>query len=131
MAKKPKRRQSRLHWYYQSEWWRSRRLVHLEKFPTCFICDTKARLHVHHRLYTTLGAERDDDLVTLCKTHHTQVEEGVSAGQWDRFFGHFDLAQAIASGVFPPKRKKRKNRGLTGSRHRGRTKRRESKRRRT
>lgn len=121
MAKK-RRKKSKLDWYYRAEWWRARRLIHLKDHPTCFICGTKAQLQVHHRLYTTLGAERDDDLVTLCKTHHTQVEEGVSAGQWDRFFGHFDLAQAIASGVFPPKRKKRKNRGLTRRRPRVRTK---------
>lgn len=62
--------------YLKTKHWRARRLEILERDNhQCQACGDTKSLHVHHKRYNHLWAERDDDLITLCEechrtTHH-------------------------------------------------------------
>lgn len=57
--------------YLESEWWKWRRVkaLRLANFK-CNRCASSENLHVHHRTYKNLGAEKDRDLEVLCKDCH-------------------------------------------------------------
>lgn len=63
--------------YLLSPWWRKRRRVFLRKPGNrrCSACDSSLGLEVHHLNYDHLGAERDDDLKTLCRPCHEAVTD--------------------------------------------------------
>jgi hypothetical protein len=61
--------------YLQSDWWRARRLVALDRAGhRCQLCDktTATQVDVHHRSYERLGAEREEDLIVLCRPCHAR-----------------------------------------------------------
>ena len=61
--------------YLYGRWWTNRKKKHYQKKKNrrCFICHDLTELQVHHRTYTTLGEERDRDLITLCRKHHEEI----------------------------------------------------------
>ncbi|MDB5638420.1 MAG: cyclohydrolase [Bradyrhizobium sp.] len=44
---------------------------------TCNAGRSEAVLHVHHRTYVRLGAERQDDLTTLCVECHVAITDSI------------------------------------------------------
>ncbi len=53
--------------------WPEVRYTHLQLSPTCYICGTNKKLHVHHKIpfHINPSLELDsDNLMTLCATHH-------------------------------------------------------------
>ena len=42
----------------------------------CQLCNSKGRLHVHHRTYDRIGHERYDDLIVLCEVCHSHFHSG-------------------------------------------------------
>lgn len=60
--------------YIQTEAWRDQRMKILRRDNfQCVCCGTAKNLHVHHITYENLGAEEEDDLVTLCADCHARV----------------------------------------------------------
>lgn len=66
--------------YLQSKHWKERRRKQLGLSPSCYACGCKGGLQVHHRTYARLGAERDDDLVTMCRDCHMDMHEKLEQG---------------------------------------------------
>lgn len=57
--------------YLKSKWWKTRRLVALDKADNkCSQCNSTIHLSVHHLNYTRLNKEKDEDLVVLCRDCH-------------------------------------------------------------
>ena len=57
--------------YLQSQEWKIRRNMALVAFDhRCAVCNSDARLEVHHRTYERLGYELPGDLVVLCADCH-------------------------------------------------------------
>jgi hypothetical protein len=61
--------------YLRTEHWKQVRLQALEYADySCQVCNRAGEVHVHHRTYDRLGAERPADLTVLCarchETHH-------------------------------------------------------------
>ena len=57
--------------YIQSDAWKMRRQRALALAENhCQVCNSPARLEVHHNTYERLGHERDADLVVLCHDCH-------------------------------------------------------------
>jgi hypothetical protein len=62
--------------YLQSDEWKAKRKQKLEAVNyQCEKCGTAKNIEVHHLNYDRLGFEKLEDLVVLCKTHHTTVHE--------------------------------------------------------
>lgn len=63
--------------YLNSEAWQRTRKCHLLTYPECRACGTTEDVVVHHLRYRgKLGvAERPGDLMTLCRTHHTDFHK--------------------------------------------------------
>lgn len=58
--------------YIKSDGWKIRRQRALALAENrCQVCNSPARLQVHHRTYERLGHERDADLIVLCHDCHT------------------------------------------------------------
>ncbi len=62
--------------YLKSPHWKETKSRFLSgQIRQCAICKEKRWLDVHHRIYKTLGCERGEDLVILCRKHHTELHE--------------------------------------------------------
>lgn len=71
--------------YMDSEAWRTRReqwhahyLATRRRPPSCAVCGAPWSLvgdDLHHASYARLGRERDDDLIPMCRAHHTALHE--------------------------------------------------------
>ena len=48
---------------------------HKGRYPSCWICQTRAALEAHHLTYERVGREEDGDRVSLCRTHHQKVHD--------------------------------------------------------
>jgi 5-methylcytosine-specific restriction endonuclease McrA len=59
--------------YLRSSHWRQRRQAILIRDVVCRACGSSVNLQVHHLSYERLGAERDEDLVTLCRDCHRRT----------------------------------------------------------
>lgn len=61
--------------YIHSQVWRKRRKQWYQKNPDacCFICGKNRQLILHHITYIRIGNELDQDLISLCYTHHARV----------------------------------------------------------
>jgi 5-methylcytosine-specific restriction endonuclease McrA len=69
-------RREKLAWYYRQPYWRKIRLDALRRDGyRCRICGTGGALDVHHLTYARLGAERLEDLMTLCRACHDAEHE--------------------------------------------------------
>jgi hypothetical protein len=76
-------RRGRYATYIDSAEWRARRDTWRDEWvdrygiePVCLVCGGRWTLHhgdLHHRSYDRLGAERFDDLVPLCRAHHSEL----------------------------------------------------------
>lgn len=66
-------------YYINSPAWRQvRDRYWASKLPkSCYVCDAPRRpgMHLHHRTYKNLGAERLMDLVPVCPTCHDHIHE--------------------------------------------------------
>jgi 5-methylcytosine-specific restriction endonuclease McrA len=61
--------------YLESPQWQTRRRAAFERARNaCTLCPETRALEVHHRTYSHIGNERDEDLVVLCywchRKHH-------------------------------------------------------------
>lgn len=57
--------------YINSEAWITRKdSFFATRERVCVGCDSRQNIHVHHMTYERLGAEKDEDLVVLCKECH-------------------------------------------------------------
>lgn len=54
------------------EWAEKRKQALARAGHRCQLCNGRERLEVHHRTYDRRGAERPDDLVTLCRSCHAR-----------------------------------------------------------
>jgi hypothetical protein len=66
--------------YIASDWWKQRRLKHLEQMPLCQICGTDRYLQVHHGSYMRKGREKKKQLFTLCKRCHFGLHDVQKSG---------------------------------------------------
>ncbi len=82
--------------YLRSAGWRKRKQAALERADhRCQICNSKRRLHVHHRTYERLGDERAADLTVLCERCH-RLFHGVvpEPRKREREFKEFEIKAA-------------------------------------
>ena len=57
--------------YLRSDYWKKIKNQVLERDNNrCRLCNSKEKLHVHHRTYDNLGNEKLEELITLCKKCH-------------------------------------------------------------
>lgn len=73
--------------YLQSSAWQQKRQEALRRDQyRCRLCNSRARLEVHHRTYTRLGNECVEDLTTLCGAchhrHHGRQEDTARRPWW-------------------------------------------------
>lgn len=62
--------------YISSDNWRSRReSFFIRRGRRCSVCGTHDQLEVHHITYRNFGAEKDEDLVSLCRPHHLALHQ--------------------------------------------------------
>jgi len=62
--------------YMDSVYWARRKEEWYAKFTkTCWACHSVENIHLHHVSYERMGFERDDDLVSLCKTCHGELHD--------------------------------------------------------
>ena len=67
--------------YLKSEEWRVRReLIKSRDHYRCRLCHSTESLQVHHATYENRGAEKDNDLITLCGKCHTKFH-GIEIGR--------------------------------------------------
>lgn len=60
--------------YLKSKKWAIRRFKIFKRDDfECRICGSKKIIQVHHRTYERLKKERDEDLITVCKTCHDKI----------------------------------------------------------
>lgn len=70
--------------YLKTQHWQAVRQAALERAEhRCQVCNTDEKLHVHHRTYENRGAERDSDVIVLCKPCHERFH-GVTNGRVTR-----------------------------------------------
>ena len=57
--------------YLASDHWRQLRLDVLRRWGfRCAVCNSDQAVEVHHRTYVRVGAERETDLLPLCRSCH-------------------------------------------------------------
>lgn len=62
--------------YLESETWRKRRLVILERASKiCECCEYYPANEIHHKTYARIGQELDTDLMAVCKFCHDQIHK--------------------------------------------------------
>ncbi|GAB2999623.1 hypothetical protein GCM10010960_01830 [Arenimonas maotaiensis] len=60
--------------YLESETWRKRRMVILERATKkCECCEHYPATEIHHKTYARIGQELDSDLMAVCKLCHDQI----------------------------------------------------------
>lgn len=86
--------------YLKTEEWAQRRQRKLEAVGyRCECCDaTDVPLQVHHRRYTNLGDEPDDDLVALCRDCHERYHDSLE--QQRQVLGRADRLQIAPEAYF-------------------------------
>jgi len=66
--------------YLNSADWKRRRQRCLQRDGyECRICGNKHELNVHHKHYTNVGAEKPNDLTTLCEPCHKPITKMLRA----------------------------------------------------
>lgn len=70
--------------YMRSPEWQARRAKSLRLAGNkCQVCGRKGvRLECHHNSYERLGAERDNDLIMLCKSCHVFITWFLRLRRW-------------------------------------------------
>lgn len=72
--------------YLKSAHWKSfkARYQQSDRPQECIRCGNP-RYELHHRSYDHVGAEQLDDVVALCRAHHSRAHKNVKAGKalWD------------------------------------------------
>ena len=58
------------HNYLQSQQWRDKRHLVIQRDGSCKLCKATTNLEVHHLSYKHLAQEPLDELITLCRTCH-------------------------------------------------------------
>lgn len=58
------------HNYLQSQQWRDKRHLVIQRDDSCKLCKATTKLEVHHLSYKHLAQEPLDELITLCRTCH-------------------------------------------------------------
>lgn len=59
-----------------SKSWAKRRLIWFNKHGKwCRSCETKSKIHLHHRTYVRMGQELDSDLIALCEKCHSLLHQ--------------------------------------------------------
>ena len=58
------------HNYLQSQQWRDKRHLVIQRDGNCKLCKATTNLEVHHLSYKHLAQEPLDELITLCRTCH-------------------------------------------------------------
>lgn len=66
--------------YLKSPRWAD--LVRRLRRDRCIACSGRRHLSLHHVTYVRLGCERDDDLVTVCGSCHSQIHEAAASGNY-------------------------------------------------
>ena len=68
--------------YLESEHWRAFRRQWWSAHPdaVCRVCGCGHPLDLHHLTYRRRGAERDTDVLPLCRVHHDQVHAILRTG---------------------------------------------------
>jgi hypothetical protein len=59
--------------YLQSEWWKEKREKILDRDITCRICEKNPSNEVHHLSYEHLYAERNCELIGICRPCHDTI----------------------------------------------------------
>lgn len=56
--------------YIDSDEWKQKQKSFLKKHPICELCNKYEADEVHHKNYTSIGDEQEDDLMSLCNRCH-------------------------------------------------------------
>ncbi len=59
--------------YLHSEHWGVTRKKYLTSESRCKVCGSTDRLELHHKTYTNLGKETEEDFLILCHSCHTKI----------------------------------------------------------
>jgi len=54
----------------RSKWWRKVRATHIRNNPTCYVCGSKKKVEVHHKIPFNIAPDLElkvDNLVSLCE----------------------------------------------------------------
>lgn len=95
--------------YIQSAEWRAVRARYWDsKLPkNCFVCDSPRvpGMHLHHRTYKNLGAERLMDLVPVCPDCHAFVHDLYRDPYWKQHGGLWAATQEARRRIHPTNRR--------------------------
>lgn len=72
--------------YLQSPEWKRKRDERVLIDGKCAICGRPFDLNVHHLTYKNVPHEKIGDLVTLCRTHHEEIEKMKHKPWYDSFW---------------------------------------------
>jgi hypothetical protein len=65
--------------YIKSKWWTKRKnKYYQENGRKCAICNSSEHIQLHHLKYGNFGEEKDQDLLALCRFHHTDFHDKYS-----------------------------------------------------
>ena len=60
--------------YVRTMKWRTTRAAFLKRYPNCELCGAPSE-NAHHLHYETIGAEREADLLSLCRDCHRELHK--------------------------------------------------------
>lgn len=95
--------------YLQSKHWRDKKTeLYNAKAYKCYFCGKGKSLHAHHITYENIGKEILEDLIYLCRKHHTYVHKSFEAEKvqaWLRRIRKRNIKQRIKFGKKPFKKR--------------------------
>lgn len=93
--------------YMRSARWERRKVAYFTKHPkVCRACGGTEDIHLHHHTYKRMGHEHDDDLIPLCRPHHTVVHQlhRSAAGKMTLTAA---TREVVGGPLHPPRRRKK------------------------
>jgi hypothetical protein len=94
--------------YCASPHWQIRRAIYFETHTkACWICGSTEHVHLHHVSYEHIGAERDHELLPLCRRHHRGLHSYMKHYRAKLETAHLKYAEHLAN---PKPRRRRKKR---------------------
>jgi hypothetical protein len=89
-------------WFRRREQWYRDWVSQTGSEPSCAICGVRWTLmhgDLHHRTYAQLGSERHNDLVPLCRAHHTALHDIWDASSSWRKLGRAQATDGIIAAL--------------------------------
>lgn len=79
--------------YLRSKHWRS--LIKKHRHATCYCCDGRVKLNLHHTTYERLGKELPQDLITVCSQCHKDIHRYARANRGSLSQAHLAVRKSL------------------------------------